>query len=88
MLRPINADSIIVDYSLQSIGNSDTRYLAGVIRPSITSGSIAGVDLASRDVSFIPISGILILFLIGSINSFFVRVIQMEFHNILRVKPL
>ncbi|XP_046850939.1 basement membrane-specific heparan sulfate proteoglycan core protein-like [Xenia sp. Carnegie-2017] len=55
--RPINADSIIVDYSLQSIGNSDTRYLAGVIRPSITSGSIAGVDLASRDVSFIPISG-------------------------------
>ena len=55
--RPQDVDSVMVDYSLQSIGNSDTRYLAGVMQPAITSKSIAGVELASNDVSFIPISG-------------------------------
>ena len=55
--RPQDVDSVMVDYSLQSIGNSDTRYLAGVMQPAITSKNIAGVELASNDVSFIPISG-------------------------------
>jgi hypothetical protein len=55
--RPLDVDSVMVDYSFQSIGNSDTRYLAGVMQPAITSGNIAGVQLDSNDVSFIPISG-------------------------------
>ncbi|XP_028393916.1 basement membrane-specific heparan sulfate proteoglycan core protein-like isoform X2 [Dendronephthya gigantea] len=55
--RPLDEDSIMVDYSLQSIGNSDTRYLAGVMQPAITSGNIAGVPLASNDVSFVQLSG-------------------------------
>jgi hypothetical protein len=55
--RPLDEDSVVIDYSLQSIGNSDTRYLAGVMQPAITSGSIAGASLATNDVSFIPMSG-------------------------------
>ena len=55
--KPLDMDSVVIDYSLQSIGNSDMRYLAGVMQPAITSGNIAGASLASNDVSFIPISG-------------------------------
>ena len=55
--RPQDVRSTMVDYSLQSIGNSNTEYLAGVMQPAITSGRIGGVKLASNDVSFIPISG-------------------------------
>ena len=62
--RPLNVDSVMVDYSLQSIGNSDTRYLAGVMQPAITSKNIAGVQLTSNDVSFIPISGRFLILLI------------------------
>jgi hypothetical protein len=55
--RPLDEDSVVIDYLLQSIGNSNTRYLAGVMQPAITSGSIAGASLATNDVSFIPMSG-------------------------------
>ena len=55
--RPLDVDSIMVDYSFQSIGNSDTEYLAGVMQPAIIAGDIDGVSLSSNDVSFIPISG-------------------------------
>ena len=55
--RPLDVDSTMVDYSFQSIGNSDTEYLAGVMQPAIIAGDIDGVSLSSNDVSFIPISG-------------------------------
>ena len=53
----------MVDYSLQSIGNSDTRYLEAILQPPVTAGTIAGVPLASNDVSFLPVSGTFFHFL-------------------------
>ena len=47
----------MVDYSLQSTGNSDAKYLAEVLQPAIKSGKIGGVNLTSNDVYFVAISG-------------------------------
>ena len=55
--RPADGDTIMVDYSLQSTGNSDAKYLAGVLQPAIKSGKIGGVNLTSNDVYFVAISG-------------------------------
>ena len=57
VFRPVEQDKVMVDYSLRSAGNSNMRYLAGILQPAVTSGSLGEVDLETNDFRFVPVSG-------------------------------